>query len=134
MRVFLCMYVFVKVCVHVFVCVRICESVYVYVQVTKGSALVHGGDNAQLGCWTFLCRGQCRTTQIFNGSAFLLYISMGVIVEILTLKRKGVGPQLFCTEDIKDVVVVLVEAKKLVVGVTMSAKVRMCQCFILVWF
>ena len=119
-------YVFVKVCVHVFVCVRICESVYVYVQVTKGSALVHGGDNAQLGCWTFLCRGQCRTTQIFNGSAFLLYISMGVIVEILTLKRKGVGPQLFCTEDIKDVVVVLVEAKKLVVGVTMSAKVRMC--------
>ena len=119
-------YVFVKVCVHVFVCVRICESVYVYVQVTKGSALVHGGDNAQLGCWTFLCRGQCRTTQIFNGSAFLLYISMGVIVEILTLKRKGVGPQLFCTEDIKDGVVVLVEAKKLVVGVTMSAKVRMC--------
>ena len=51
---------------------------------------------------------------------------MGVIAEILTLKRKGVGPQLFCTEDIKDVVVVLVEAKKLVVGVTMSAKVRMC--------
>ena len=119
-------YVFVKVCVHVFVCVRICENVYVYVQVTKGSALVHGGDNAQLGCWTFLCRGQCRTTQIFNSSAFLLYISMGVIVEILTLKRKGVGPQLFCTEDIKDGVVVLVEAKKLVVGVTMSAKVRMC--------
>ena len=67
-------YVFVKVCVHVFVCVRICESVYVYVQVTKGSALVHGGDNAQLGCWTFLCRGQCRTTQIFNSFAFLLHI------------------------------------------------------------
>ena len=28
----------------------------------------------------------------------------------------------------------LVEAKKLVVGVTMSAKVRMCRCFILMWF
>ena len=35
------------------------------------------------------------------------------------------GPQLVFTEDIKDGIVVLVEAKKLVVGVTMSAKVRM---------
>ena len=41
-------------------------------------------------------------------------------------RGRDILAQLFCTEDIKDGVVVLVEAKKLVVGVTMSAKVRMC--------
>ena len=85
---------------------------------------MHGGDNAQLGCWTFLCRGQCRATQVFNSFAFFLHRLLSS--EILTLTRKGLEPQFFCTDDIKDGVVVLVEAKKLVVGVTMSAKVRMC--------
>ena len=87
MRVFLCVYICESVYVYVYVFVKVCMCmclwkcvhvhvyvfvyVFVYVQVTKGSALVHGGDNAQLGCWTFLCRGQCRTTQIFNSFAFL---------------------------------------------------------------
>ena len=59
-------------------------------------------------------------------TALLFFLHRLLSSEILTLTRKGSGPQFFCTEDIKDGVVVLVEAKKLVVGVTMSAKVRMC--------
>ena len=108
---YLCVYVFVKVCMCM--CRSPKDQPWCMAVTTR---------NSDAGPF---CAGVSAAPHK-SLTALLFFLHRLLSSEILTLTRKGSGPQFFCTEDIKDGVVVLVEAKKLVVGVTMSAKVRMC--------
>ena len=91
-------------------------------------ALVHGGDTALLGCWTFLLKegGQC-------GGARHYYVGIALEYKLLVYKSKFWNQLEFChlVHEIKGDVC---SAKKAVVVVILSAKAQMCWCFRLMWF